>query len=534
MNSPTNPGIRLTRTSTAALALALGVALALALGPAGPAWGHAEREVDFPPGPGSVPEYRTKGPSLVVCRKDSDERIKKLPRALRERNEDLFRRCRREGFSSIQSAINHVEKRGTRILLLPGVYRETETLAKPLPKDCDELKDTPILSYEEQKKCPTLQNIITIFGDGKDKDIVCDGPLCDLQIEGTGNDPGDVILDGDWKRLNVLRADRADGVYLRNFTAQRAPFNAVYILQTDGFVIDRLVGRWNDEYGFLTFASDHGLYKRCEAYVNGDSGVYPGAAAPHHGTRPSITIRHCRSHHNMLGYSGTAGNSTYVHHNRFYKNGVGIVTDSFFPDHPGLPQNSAVFVQNKIYSNNKNYYRNYTNGKCDKPFEKRGIEEGTVCPAIPAPVGTGLLIAGGNYNIVGNNYIWNNWRHGTMQFWVPATFRGDDDPNQQYDTSNFNRYIANNMGFSPSGQDRPNGNDFWWDEEGAGNCWERNEGGKDGITSEPDPLPDCDRTPVFSPGDSVKQAFLVPCATWSRENHHPTGCDWMEKPPKPE
>ena len=33
-------------------------------------------------------------------------------------------------------------------------------------------------------------------------------------------------------------------------------------METDGFVIDSVVGRWNDEYGFLTFADDHGLYHR--------------------------------------------------------------------------------------------------------------------------------------------------------------------------------------------------------------------------------------------------------------------------------
>ncbi|MDQ3955658.1 MAG: right-handed parallel beta-helix repeat-containing protein, partial [Actinomycetota bacterium] len=509
-------------------------ALAVALVPASPVLGHEERALVFPPGPGSVPKYSIKGPLLVVCKKSSKARIEKLPKRVRERNLELLRKCKRDGYRSIQSAINHVTKKGSRIKILPGRYRERKTLAKPMAKGCAELQDTAVLTYEEQVKCPTLQNIITVFGDSDDEDIVCDEPVCDLQIEGTGARPGDVVLDGDWKRLNVLRADRADGIYLRNFTAQRAPFNAVYILQTDGFVIDELVGRWNYEYGFLTFASDHGLYKNCEAYLNGDGGLYPGSAAPHQGVEPSIEIRRCKSHHNTLGYSGTAGNSTYVHHNKFYKNTLGVVTDSFFPDHPGLPQNSARFVHNKIYSNNKDYYKNYTNGKCDKPFEEMGIEEGTVCPAVPVPIGVGLLIAGGNHNIVGENHIYDNWRYGTMQFWVPAALREEHDPDKQYDTSNYNRYIGNVMGSSPAGKMLPNGLDFWWDEEGAGNCWEINDGGEDGITSDPEELPDCTGNPVFSPGDSAKQAFLVPCATWSREDHHPEGCDWMEKPEKPE
>ena len=496
-----------------------------------PAFAHAERDVTFPSGKGSVPKYRRSGPSIVICKPDSDERIAKLPPKVQARNEKLLQRCR---YKSLQKAVNKVKKRGTRILVLPGVYHEKSVLRRN-KRECAGLRENDILSYRQQRKCPHVQNLVAILGDGPDKGIECDNRLCDLQIEGTGARPEDVVFNGRFKKLNVIRGDRVDGLYLRNFTAQYAHFNAIYIMQTDGFVIDRLVGRWNDEYGFLTFASDHGLYKRCEAYVNGDSGLYPGAAAPHHGARPSIEIRHCKSHHNALGYSGTAGNSTFVHHNKFYKNGVGMVTDSFFPDHPGLPQNSAVFKNNKIWSNNKNYYTNWDDGDCDKPSHKRDYKErGVVCPTIPSPVGTGILIAGGNSNMVADNHIWNNWRYGTMLFWVPAAFRNEHDPAKQYDTSHFNRYIYNTMGISPSGKEMPNGLDFWWDEEGAGNCWILNEGGADGISSDPADLPHCDDTPMFSEGNPVKTALLGPCATWSPENNHPPGCDWMDKPPKPE
>lgn len=496
------------------------------------AFAHAEREVEFPPGPGRVPKYSNSGPSLVVCTQKSDDLIKKLSGKIRQRNEQLLERC---DYRSIQTAIDNVEKKNSRILILPGTYRERKTLRKELPASCEELKDVDILEYEEQKKCPTLQNIITVFGDGKDDDVVCDNDLCGLQIEGTGAKPNHVKLEGAYRRLNVLRADRADGIYLRNFTAQGSEFNAVYILQTDGFVIDRLIGRWNDEYGFLTFASDHGLYKRCEAYINGDSGVYPGAAAPHWGARTSIEIRRCKSHHNTLGYSGTAGDSTFVHHSKFYKNSVGIVTDSFFPDHPGLPQNSAKFTNNWIYSNNKDYYKNYENGECDKPIKERDYRGGVVCPAIPAPIGTGHLIAGGNSNIIGYNYIYNNWRDGATLFWVPAALREETDPAHSHDTSHNNHYIANIMGVSPTGEERPNGNDFWWDEQGYGNCWLDNVGGTDGVSSDPATLPVCGENPSDNPaGNPAKTGLLAPCAAWSRENHHPAGCDWMERPEKPE
>jgi hypothetical protein len=103
-----------------------------------------------------------------------------------------------------------------------------------------------VLSWEQQVACPHNQNLVAVL-DKKD-----------LQIEGTGAKPEDVVIDAQYQRLNAIRADRSSGIYLRNFTAQHTTFNAIYIMEADGFVIDKLVGRWNDEYGFLTFADDTG------------------------------------------------------------------------------------------------------------------------------------------------------------------------------------------------------------------------------------------------------------------------------------
>ncbi|MGH2661390.1 MAG: right-handed parallel beta-helix repeat-containing protein [Actinomycetota bacterium] len=498
---------------------------------AGPAGGHAERPSQFPAEPGEVPTYRTSGPLLVVCAEDSRIRIRQLPRRLRGLNRDLLARCQ---FDSLQDAVDAVKVQGSRIMILPGVYREVE-YAGPAEGQCASIDPGAILSYEDQYRCPHVQNLVAILGDS-DFDHECDLPVCRLQIEGTGDDPGDVILDNDFSKLNGIRADRADGVYFRNFTVQRAEFNSLYVIETDGFVIDQMVARWNEEYGFLTFSSDHGLYVNCEAYGNGDGGVYPGSAADLHGARPSIEITGCRSHHNLIGYSGTAGNSTYVHDNYFYENTTGVTMDSLFPDHPGLPQDSATFVDNYIYSNNQDYYGYLRDGTCDKPIEERGYEQGVVCPEFGTPIGTGILVAGGNANTFANNYIYDNWRYGSMLFWVPAALRDEMDPTKQYDTSHFNRHVSNHMGISPEGEALPNGLDFWWDEEGAGNCWQDNVTAPGAeITSDPPSpiLPDCDRIPVFTPGPVYKTGQLAPCATWSQESPDPPGCDWFEKPPPP-
>ena len=511
------------------------VALVLLALPA-PGRAHVERPTEFPAAPGEVPTYRKGGPTLLVCKRaKTARRIDKLPRKSERRNERLHDRCKQHGYRNLQAAVDNVREQGSRILILPGVYRELPT-AGPVGSDCAGLERQRPLSYEEQLRCPHVDNLVAIFGDGADPDRECDLPVCRLQIEGTGQDPGDVVVDGGFHKLNAIRADRADGIYFRNFTVQNTEFNAVYVLETDGFVIDRMVGRWNEEYGFLSFASDHGLYTDCEAYGNGDGGVYPGSSAETDGTRFSIEVTGCRSHHNLIGYSGTAGNDSYVHGNWFYENSTGITTDSFAAGHPGQPQDGTTFENNFIYSNNQDYYKYWRDGTCKKPHAERGYDEGVVCPTFQVPIGTGILIAGGNDNVVKDNWVYDNWRYGTMLFGVPASLRGEEDPAKEFDTSHENSYTGNYMGALLTGPGPRNGLDFWWDGQGHGNCWDDNVAAPGrSLTSDPMVLPDCDDPPFPGPDVSPKQALIASCAATDPRDPSTYGsCDWYERPPRPD
>ncbi|MBW3581777.1 MAG: right-handed parallel beta-helix repeat-containing protein, partial [Euryarchaeota archaeon] len=394
-----------------------------------PVLGHSERETTFPDGHGEVPEYRPFDPNtpfLVVCKSDSAARIATFPPgSVRSFNEFLLPYC---AYAHIQAAVDAVTTAGTNIYVLPGLYHEEPSRAEPTGHCAEVAAKKKPLSYEDQYACPAVENLIAVFGhvpaSTADPNAPCTTePLCRLQIEGTGLQPEDVTIDAQWQRLNGIRADRADGVYIRNLLTERTDFNGIYVLETDGFVLEKVVGRFNYEYGILTFAVDHGLIFDCETYLNGDSGVYPGSAADLHGVdpHPAVEIHHCDSHHNALGYSGTAGNSVYAHHNRFHHNSAGVSMDSFFPGHPGLPQDSSLFEHNWIYANNVNYYDNYYgyNGKeevCKKRLHERDVEEGFVCPVVPVPVGTGILVAGGNDNLFRDNWVWDNHRYGMMLF----------------------------------------------------------------------------------------------------------------------
>ncbi|MBB6344231.1 hypothetical protein FHU36_000740 [Nonomuraea muscovyensis] len=513
----------------------IAIALALTLGlllPAGAALAHEERPVTFPDGSGSVPVLRTEEPDLLVCktdRADFERRVAAFPPDLKQRNLTLFKKCQDKGVRHLQEAVDQVDRPGMTIAILPGLYREEPSQAPPTGA-CAGLPARwstwgyQILSFEQQRQCPHNQNLVAVLGKK------------DLQIEGTGAGPLDVIVDAEYRKLNAIRADRADGVYFRNLTAQRTTFNSLYILETDGFVIDRVLTRWNDEYGFLTFASDHGLYTDCEAYGNGDGGLYPGSASNindgrgHEVPRYAIEIRRCKSHDNALGYSGTAGDSVWVHDNEFYDNMVGATMDSLWPGHPGLPQNHALFENNKIYDNNRDYYRHTRDGTCAKPPAERGYERGVVCSQVGVPPGTGVIVAGGNYNVFRDNQVWGHERAAFQLFGVPAFVRGENRLDRQFDTSGFNRFEGNELGVGPTGEHLPNGLDVWWDGQGTGNCWQA------GTTaSTPAVLPVCAaRAPGLTGGASrllaepVKVIKLYLCADFSAQDARlPAGCDWF-------
>jgi hypothetical protein len=514
------------------LLLLLLAAMAFALWPA-TAFAHSERPTKAPDGAGSVPVYRATGTHLVVCKGDSTDftaRISAFPTDLRIRNLELYAECLDHGFRDLQAAVDHVTDPGTTIYVLPGVYLEQPSLA-PDSDSCNHLAAPrakagyQILSYEQQKACPHQQNLVGIFG------------VKDLQIEGTGIAPADVVFDAQFQKLNVIRGDRTNGLYLRNFIAQKSTFNAVYVIETDGFVIDNVIGRWNSEYGFLAFASDHGLFTRCEAYGNGDSGVYPGGTSDINHARGfnvpryAIEVTGCHSHDNLLGYSGTGGDSVWVHDNEFDHNTGGASMDSLFPNHPGLPQNHALFERNLIHSNNSNYYGYVTDGTCARPFALQGVEKGVVCPAVQVPVGTGVLVIGGNYNVFRDNWVYDNWKIGIVQTWVPGVARSDNRWSAQGETSHNNRYTANHMGTSATGQRLPNGVDYFWDGEGTGNCWET----ASSDVVQPMTIPRCSAGgPQRLISDPNLLVLFVQCSNYDLSTKTlPAGCDWFTSQPRP-
>ena len=525
----------------------------------------------------SIKKARTKGYRIRPT--DDKRRLGRNKAAdLKALNADLFEACE---YENIQAAVND-SGNDDRVVVMPGHYIELPSREAPTDDPaCDEFElGDGSVSYEYQVNCPNDQSLVFVQGREvgatdppdpalEDRHGIPDEGACircNLQIEGSGVTPTDVLLDaaadpqntelrelGDPVKDVGIRADRADGFILRNMTFAHAEEHGVYMMETDGFLLERTKYFYNGEYGSLMFNTDHGLVDVCEGMGHGDSAVYPGAAAETgedadlafypDAPRVSNTISRCDIHHNTLGYSGTMGNATRVTDSNFWDNGTAITTDSLYAGgHPGFPQDSARYDHNKIYSNNFNSFE----------------PESDVVPRVPVPVGVGIFIAGGNNNEIDHNKIYDNWKRGTMLLTLPDPLFGRDTVLNT--TSHRNRYHDNIMGMRGDKPD-PNGVDFWWDaateltiedtvlmESGVeDNCWYDN----GDYTSDPPPPPtpgtapdgylpeNCDNT--TSGGDEFAVIYfgraateLLPCQGAIGEGiFDPESCHWFVTPPEP-
>ncbi|SEG90549.1 parallel beta-helix repeat (two copies) [Thermomonospora echinospora] len=469
-------------------------------------------------------------------------------RELRRINRALFAQCR---YREIQPAVT-ASGNNDRVVVMPGLYTEPTSRSKPThDKACDPYKlSTGAYSYKGETMCPNDANLIAVHGRAPGGGTDPDPPRvdrhgipnlgkcirCNLQLEGSGVSADDVVVDaGDPKSGNHgprnsvkdvgIRADRADGFVLRNVTVRHANEHNVYVIETNGYLLDRFKAFYAGEYGLLTFVGDFGRTQNCEAAGNGDSGLYPGSGAKTNAGRDkriypkarySQEIRYCDSHHNTSGYSGTDGNATWLHHNNFYDNGLGFTTDVFTAaGHPGFPQQGDLVENNHFFANNFNPY----------------LPGSDVVPTVPVPVGTGMWIAGGNDNIIRNNTFSDNWRRGAMLFAVPDAFvcGPDAEPMPGCDpaklsTSHRNHFYGNTM--------KGNGTDFWWDAFpfNVGNCWWGN--GK--VKTSPKHLPHCSngKAPMLSVGfgNLANEAELLTCMA----DLKPGGpCPWFTSPTRP-
>ncbi len=535
----------------------------------------------------------------------------KQVRRMAQINRSLREQCR---FRSIQKAVD-ASSNNDRIVIMPGHYRESASRAKPVDDPrCrpsmlqNDASGSPTPSYEYQVECPNDQNLVYVQGRALGGDPPAT-PLddrrgipgqelgecvrCNLQIEGSGPKPTDVIIDagsdytgtgpsakpGGHAKHVVMRVDRGDGFVGRNFLLRGGLEFGFYTEETDGILLDKTKFYWNADYGHLSFTSDHHVIKNCDAFGAGDAALYPGAT-PETGAqatdfypdapRANTVVKQCDMRGSELGYSGSMGNAVRITNNHIYGNATGIASDTLSAaGHPGFPADSAEVDNNYIYANNFNVY----------------AKDSPVKPLVTVPVGTGIIYPGMNDANIHDNWIFDNWRDGMMLFAVPdalvnggkaegTIFPGvacPGAPENGLSTSCDNRIHDNKMGQAPPGFTYPatvdqfgalhgdpsagrlpNGNDFWWDEfsGNTGNCWFANTGpdGTPGSVSGPGPagrtpgvppnlLPDCgggtNPGSSLGLGDVAKTQYLVDCSEGPDADTGALDCDWWGPPPRP-
>ena len=178
-------------------------------------------------------------------------------------------------------------------------------------------------------------------------------------------------------------------------------------------------------------------------------------------------------------------------------------------------------------------------GICAKPMAERGYIDGTVCPVIPTPVGTGILIAGGNYNSVDGNQLYDNWRQGTMQIWVPAPLRDEYDPTKHARHQQRQPLHRQRAGHAPP---RAWSSRTAWTSGGttraratAGRTTTRPAGAVRTNSLYPGGLPTCDDGgSLLTPGAlAVQGAGFLGCTQYNRDDPQmrtPPDCDWFDSP----
>lgn len=213
--------------------------------------------------------------------------------------------------------------------------------------------------------------------------VVC---TADLTIRGENRNT--TILDGQSKMTNGFSV-LADNVVIENMTAHHYQGNGFYWEYQTGYRGSYLTAYDNGDYGIYAFNATHGEFNDSYASGSPDSGFYIGQCFP-----CDAIINRVRSEWNGLGYSGTnAGGNLVLENSEWDMNSAGIVPNTLDSE-GGPPQRGAALLNNYVHDN----------GNTRAPY--------TVWAHIP--LGTGILIAGGDKNYIANNKVVNNPQYGIL------------------------------------------------------------------------------------------------------------------------
>lgn len=198
-----------------------------------------------------------------------------------------------------------------------------------------------------------------------------------------GRNRNTTIIDGEFERANGILVAGVDGVAIENLTARNALLNGFYWATVTGYRGSYLTAYNNGDYGMYAFDSVDGVFEHSYASGSPDAGFYIGQCYP-----CNAIINNVISENNGLGYSGTnSGGSLYILSSIFRNNKGGIAPNTL--DSELLPPERETYIVGNLVENNNN-------------------EEAPAIDATYLAFGNGIIVAGGNNNLIKNNVIVNH------------------------------------------------------------------------------------------------------------------------------
>jgi parallel beta-helix repeat protein len=310
-----------------------------------------------------------------------------------------------------------------------------------------------------------------------------------MTIEGTKRDPKRVVLEGRGAKgelgaaQNGIEAVGVGGLVLKNMWARNYASNGFFVHAADeegghcnGYTMSNLRASGNRSYGLVArsclggrMADSVGYHQGASAFSVGETpcdsdrwNVY--GAAPCQRKPQWTLLKNDRGYENALGYSGANAKYVRIVESAFYDNGTGIAANTFDSD-GHEPNGWNVIERDDVFWNNYNYFL------AGSAFRTASAGLGELNgQVLNYPTGVGIVLYGGDRNIVRGNRVFGNYKWGIASASGPGETLVADEGNE---ARSVNNEIVENM-LGREGAD-PNGEyDVWNDDTGGGNCWGAN------------------------------------------------------------
>jgi plastocyanin len=232
-----------------------------------------------------------------------------------------------------------------------------------------------------------------------------------------GEERNTTVVDGEFRRDNGFKV-LADGVAIENITARNFRSNGFFWTGVTGYRGSYLTAWRNGDYGIYAFDSTKGRFDHSYGAGSPDAGFYIGQCFP-----CDAVIDHVTAEWNGIGYSGTnAGGNLFVVNSEWRNNRVGIVPNSGSSEKLA-PQHGAVVAGNVVHDNNNT--------------------KTAAIDIAQTALGNGILLAGGNENVVEHNLVYSHDIVGVGVTPLPEKLLSPDNKNAVNFDAHDNRVVDN-------------------------------------------------------------------------------------------